>query len=274
MSGMGSVAETEDTPSLNPGGRYRGTGVRAACLGQLARHGLLRVGRRAAARWRRAPGSAAGMPGGSGHAMRQVSPGTGVRARSVLATASPLDDQFQGLIRRLRPVDRMAMGAQDRRCNPLSNPEALVNADLDTLATELYVRTDDLVKTAPERTPWRPVSGISPKITDAELVTLAVMQALLGYVSEARWLRYARKHFGLVEAPCGRLCACGGARAKDHAGSRSLTRASVVIRSASGRQSHPVTSPPVPDRRPFDRDSRAGQPGPGGQEYRAQGRVP
>ena len=64
------------------------------------------------------------------------------------------------------------MGAQDRRCNPLSNPEALVNADLDTLATELYVRTDDLLKTAPERTPWRPVSGISPKITDAELVTL------------------------------------------------------------------------------------------------------
>jgi hypothetical protein len=32
------------------------------------------------------------------------------------------------------------------------------------------------------------------KLTDAELLTLAVMQALLGYVSEARWLRYARTH--------------------------------------------------------------------------------
>ena len=32
-----------------------------------------------------------------------------------------------------------------------------------------------------------------PQISDAELVTLAVMQALLGFVSEARWLRYARK---------------------------------------------------------------------------------
>jgi hypothetical protein len=69
-----------------------------------------------------------------------------------------------------------------------------VDADLDTLATELYVRTDDLLKTAPERAPWRPVTGISPKVSDAELVTLAVVQALLGYVSEGRWLRYARKH--------------------------------------------------------------------------------
>jgi hypothetical protein len=86
------------------------------------------------------------------------------------------------------------MGVQDRRCNPTSNLEVLVDADLDTLATELYVRTDDLLKTAPERAPWRPATGISPKISDAELVTLAVMQALLGYVSEARWLRYARKN--------------------------------------------------------------------------------
>jgi hypothetical protein len=68
-----------------------------------------------------------------------------------------------------------------------------VDADLDTLATALYVRTDDLLKTAPERAPWRPAAGIFPKISDAELVTLAVMQALLGYVSEARWLRFAGK---------------------------------------------------------------------------------
>jgi hypothetical protein len=68
-----------------------------------------------------------------------------------------------------------------------------VDADLDTLATALYVRTDDLLKTCPERVPWRPATGISPKISDAELVTLAVLQALLGFVSEARWLRHARK---------------------------------------------------------------------------------
>jgi hypothetical protein len=86
------------------------------------------------------------------------------------------------------------MGAQDRRCNPTSNLEALVDADLDTLAAELYVRTDDLLKTAPERAPWRPAAGICPSVSDAEMVTLAVMQALLGYVSGARWLRHARKH--------------------------------------------------------------------------------
>ena len=33
---------------------------------------------------------------------------------------------------------------------------------------------------------------------DAELLTLAVMQALLGYTSEARWLRYARARIHLV----------------------------------------------------------------------------
>lgn len=36
--------------------------------------------------------------------------------------------------------------------------------------------------------------GLEPKLSDAELVTLAVMQALLGFVSEARWLRHARAH--------------------------------------------------------------------------------
>jgi hypothetical protein len=69
-----------------------------------------------------------------------------------------------------------------------------VDADLDTLATALYVRVDDLLKSGPGRVPWRPRVGITPKLADAELVTLAVMQALLGFTSEARWLRYARAH--------------------------------------------------------------------------------
>jgi hypothetical protein len=69
-----------------------------------------------------------------------------------------------------------------------------VDADLDTLATALYVTTDDLLAAHPERVPARPRVGIAPRISDAELLTLAVMQALLGYTSETRWLRYARKH--------------------------------------------------------------------------------
>ncbi|MBC7596325.1 MAG: IS982 family transposase [Kineosporiaceae bacterium] len=69
-----------------------------------------------------------------------------------------------------------------------------MDADLDTLATALYVKTDDMLKAHPDRVPARPKNGIVPRISDAELVTLAVMQAVLGHTSERRWLRYARKH--------------------------------------------------------------------------------
>lgn len=71
-----------------------------------------------------------------------------------------------------------------------------MDTDLDTLATALYVTCDDLLKSHPERVPARPVIGLQPQITDAELLTLAVMQALLGYTSERRWLRYA--HAGML----------------------------------------------------------------------------
>jgi hypothetical protein len=69
-----------------------------------------------------------------------------------------------------------------------------VTTDIDTLATALYVKTDDLLKESPQLGPYRPGVGIGPKLSDAELVTLAVMQALLGFTSEARWLRHARAH--------------------------------------------------------------------------------
>ena len=69
-----------------------------------------------------------------------------------------------------------------------------MDADLDTLATALYVTTDDLLKAHPERVPPRPRVGIAPRISDAELLTPAVMQALLGFTSKTRWLRHARAH--------------------------------------------------------------------------------
>jgi len=69
-----------------------------------------------------------------------------------------------------------------------------VDADLDTLATALYARTDDLLKNFPDRVPARPRVGIVPRISDAEIVTMAVLQALLGFTSEARWLRHASEH--------------------------------------------------------------------------------
>jgi hypothetical protein len=66
-----------------------------------------------------------------------------------------------------------------------------MDADMDTLATALYARIDDTLKQRAELRPWRPKVGIEPKLSDAELLTLAVLQVLLGYNEEARWLRYA-----------------------------------------------------------------------------------
>jgi len=70
-----------------------------------------------------------------------------------------------------------------------------MDADLDTLATALYVTVDDLLKEHPEQLPERPLVGIAPQITDAELIVMSVIQALLGYRSEARWLRRAHQDF-------------------------------------------------------------------------------
>jgi hypothetical protein len=62
-----------------------------------------------------------------------------------------------------------------------------VTTDLNTLLTALYVKIDDWLG-RPRRT------GRPPKLSDAELLTLAVAQALLGIRSEARWLRFVPGH--------------------------------------------------------------------------------
>lgn len=55
--------------------------------------------------------------------------------------------------------------------------------EIDTLLTALYVYVDDHV------VPARRGRGRRPLLSDAELVTLAVAQVLLGYHSERRWIR-------------------------------------------------------------------------------------
>ena len=69
-----------------------------------------------------------------------------------------------------------------------------MDADLDTLAIALYARVGDVLKDHPELVPRRPKVGIAPKPSDAELLTLAVLQVLQGFNEEARWLRHADKH--------------------------------------------------------------------------------
>ena len=64
-----------------------------------------------------------------------------------------------------------------------------MHADLDSLLTALYVLVDDLL-------PARTGAGRRPKITDAELITLAVAQIFLDCHSERRFLRLARQRLG------------------------------------------------------------------------------
>ena len=65
-----------------------------------------------------------------------------------------------------------------------------MDADLNILATALYACSDHPLKSFPERVPCRPAVGIAPRVSDAEMVTPAVMQALLGHTSEAGWAEY------------------------------------------------------------------------------------
>jgi hypothetical protein len=66
-----------------------------------------------------------------------------------------------------------------------------VDNDIETLATALYVKIDDMLRDWPDLCPARPVTGTAVTLSDAELLTMAVMSALLGFTSERRWLRYA-----------------------------------------------------------------------------------
>lgn len=60
-----------------------------------------------------------------------------------------------------------------------------MHADLDDLLTALYVLVDDFL-------PARTGAGRRPRLSDAELITLAVAQILLQCRSERRFLRLAR----------------------------------------------------------------------------------
>lgn len=67
-----------------------------------------------------------------------------------------------------------------------------VKTNLDALLTELYVFVDDHLAAARGR---RRV-GRPPRLSDSELVCLAVAQVLLGFSSQHRWLRFCHRRLG------------------------------------------------------------------------------
>jgi Transposase DDE domain len=69
-----------------------------------------------------------------------------------------------------------------------------VDKNIETLATALYVKIDDLLLAEPWLAPQRPEGSMPVTVSDSELVAMAVMSALLGFRSERRWLRYASAH--------------------------------------------------------------------------------
>lgn len=91
--------------------------------------------------------------------------------------------------------------------------------DLDDLLLALYVFTDDFLPRRPRSRPGR-----KPRITDAEVICLAVAQVLLDCPKERRFLRFARRRLGhlfryipgqsgynkRVRALCPQICALLG----------------------------------------------------------------
>jgi hypothetical protein len=63
-----------------------------------------------------------------------------------------------------------------------------MDADLDTLCTAVYVTADDLLPAHP--------ANARRSLSDAEVVTLAVAQALMGLPSDRRFLAAARRRLG------------------------------------------------------------------------------
>ncbi|WAE73224.1 hypothetical protein OUQ99_29435 [Streptomonospora nanhaiensis] len=66
--------------------------------------------------------------------------------------------------------------------------------DLNSLVQALYDTPQRLLKHRPDLAPRRPAIGFRPRLSDADLVTLALMQAMPGHTDETRWPRYARTH--------------------------------------------------------------------------------
>src|SRR3954452_6363954 len=92
-----------------------------------------------------------------------------------------------GLAGRVSVCGRAGGGCQDRG----------VSNELDTLLTALYVELEDRVL---PRLGWSRAHrrGRKPRLSDAELLCVAVTQQLLEIASERRWIRFAHAHLAAM----------------------------------------------------------------------------
>ena len=118
-----------------------------------------------------------------------------------------------------------------------------MHADLDALLTALYVRVDDLL-------PKRQGPGRPPRITDAELIALAVAQMFLGIPNDRQFLALAAGGWGICSRICPkqpgynkRLRALAPDDRSGHHASRG--QLAVVVRRAQAAGLHPGAVRPV-----------------------------
>jgi hypothetical protein len=107
-----------------------------------------------------------------------------------------------------------------------------MDADLDTLCTVVYCTADDLLPEARRNARRR--------VSDAEVVTLCVAQAIMGIPSDRRFLAVARKRLVHLFPEMPRLRACA---------SRPAARSALGLRELLGRPSASCYGSCLPVRR-------------------------
>ena len=90
--------------------------------------------------------------------------------------------------------EKRAAGSKSAVLISIADPGASMDADLDRAPPTVFVTADDLLPESRQ--------NAARRVTDAEVVTLCVAQAIMGIPSDRRFLAVAAKRLGT----CSRIC--------------------------------------------------------------------